>query len=286
MNILDSFRVALRGLGANKLRGILTMLGVIIGVAAVIALMSIGKGAQAQITSQVQSLGTNLVFVTPGQQRQQGNVNTGAGNAQTLSYDDAKALGDQLSGGLVVAVAPERSVPGAQLIASGQNWQTRILGVTPEYESVHNFYVEEGDFITQANLDTKSQVIVLGANVAQNLFGDSDPVGQAVRVSLFGRTGANLRVVGVMESKGGSGAQNQDDQAFVPLTMVGARLLPARTPQAAEQVSQIVVQMASEDAVDPGIQQVADVIRTRHKVAQDDFVVSSQKDYLAAVGQI
>src|SRR5438045_236864 len=163
MNVFESIRVALRALLANKLRGILTMLGVIIGVAAVIALMSLGKGAQAQITSQVQSLGTNLLFVNPGQQRQQSNVRTGAGNAQTLTYEDAQAISLEL-GGLITGVAPERQIGGAQLIVSGQNWQTRVIGVTPEYEDVRNFHVAAGDFINQTQLDSRATVIVLGSD--------------------------------------------------------------------------------------------------------------------------
>src|SRR5437867_4008673 len=147
------------------------MLGVIIGVAAVIALMSLGKGAQIQITNQVQSLGTNLLFVNPGQGRQQSNVRTGAGNAQTLTFDDAQAIASELTD-VVTGVAPERQLGGAQLIVVGQNWQTRVVGVTPDYEDVRNFHVAEGEFISQNNLDSRASVIVLGSNVAQNLFGD------------------------------------------------------------------------------------------------------------------
>jgi putative ABC transport system permease protein len=169
---------------------------------------------------------------------------------------------------------------------NGQNWQTRILGVTPEYEGVHNFHPANGEFIGPAHMDSASRVIVLGAGVAQNLFGDDDPVGQTVRISTFGRTGTTARVIGVMESKGGGGFQNLDDQAFMPITTVGRRLFPARTAQAAEQVNTIVAQVVSEELVDTAVQQVADVIRTRHRVSQDDFVISSQKDFLSAVSQI
>jgi putative ABC transport system permease protein len=126
---------------------------------------------------------------------------------------------------------------------------------------------------------------VLGAGVAQQLFGEEDPVGQTVRVSTFGRSGTNVRVIGVMEEKGGS-IQNLDDQAFMPLTTVSTRLLPARTAQAAEMVNSISVQIASEELVDPTIQDIAELLRRRHRVAQDDFVISSQKDFLSAVGQI
>jgi putative ABC transport system permease protein len=242
MNIVESFRIALDALNANKLRGLLTMLGVIIGVAAVIALTSLGKGAQAQITGQVQSLGTNLLFVNPGQARQQSNVSGGFGGAQSLTYEDAQAIADQL-GGLVIGVAPERST-GVQLIARGQNWRTRVVGVTPDYETVRNFKVASGEFVNQSQVDTRASVIVLGATVAQNLFGDSDPVGETVRVSAFGETGTNARVVGVLESKGG-GLQNQDDMAIMPITTVMTRLSPQRSIQAGDLVSRLRHQLAA-----------------------------------------
>ena len=152
---------------------------------------------------------------------------------------------------------------------------------------MRNFHVSEGDFVSQTNLDSRSRVIVLGAQIAQTLFGeDQDPVGQTVRVSLFGRSGSNMQVIGIMESKGGGAFQNLDNQAFVPLTTVSSRLVPARTPQAADMVSTITVAARSEDGVDPLIQQVGDLLRTRHKVSEDDFVVSSQRDFLATISQV
>ncbi len=285
MNVVEGLRVAGRALLANKMRGILTMLGVIIGVAAVLALMSLGKGAQTQITEQVQSLGTNLLFISPGQTRSQGPVNTGAGNAQTLTHQDAQAISAEL-GGLVTGVAPERVVPGAQLIVNGRNWQTRITGVTADYALVRNYQVDAGDFISEQQVSSRATVIVLGSTVAQNLFGDDDPIGQTVRVSVFGRTGTNARVIGVLASKGGSSAQNQDDQAFMPLTTVLTRLNPARSAQAADLVSTITVQVDSENDIDAAIQAIGDLLRTRHRVAQDDFVISSQRDYLSTVSQV
>src|SRR5438093_4517100 len=286
MNVLESIRVAARALLANKLRGLLTMLGVIIGVAAVIALMSLGKGAQAQITERVQSLGSNLVFISPGQARQQGPARAAAGGAQTLSIDDATAIERELGGTLVTAVAPERAVQGTQLIYGGQNVQTRIAGVTPDYQDVRNFHVAFGDFISDTQVEAASRVIVLGSGVAQNLFGDEDPIGQTVRASTFGRSGANLRVIGVMEAKGGGGFQNLDDQAFVPVSTASTRLQPARNARAADMVSTITAQVVSEDAVDDAIQAIAELLRNRHRVAEDDFVISSQKDFLDTVNQV
>ena len=261
------------------------MLGVVIGVAAVISLMSLGRGAQAQITEQVQSLGTNLLFVTPGQQRQQGNARGAAGGAQTLSINDAVAIQNELGGQVVSSVVAERGVGGAQIIVAGQNVQTRIIGVTPGYDTVRNYTIAAGDFINDSQMETRARVIVLGAGVAQKLFAEGDPMGQNVRVSTFGRSGATMRVVGVLEPKGGN-LTNLDDQAFVPFTTVGARLLPARTPQAAEMVSSITVAVADENLMDDAIQQVADIIRRQHRVAQDDFVISSQRDFLQSLSQI
>ena len=285
MQIMESVKVALVALVANKLRAILTMLGVVIGIASVISLMSLGRGAQVQITEQVQSLGTNLLFISPGAQRQQGNVQQGQGGAQTLSLSDAEAIRDELAGTLVTAVVAERGVGGAQLIANGQNLQTRVIGVTPGYDTVRNYRVADGSFVTETNMEQRARVIVLGAGVAEKLFADGDALGQNVRVSTGGRSGAQLRVIGVLEPKGGS-VQNLDDQAFVPLTTVSARLQPARTAQAAEMVSSITVSVADEGLMDQAIQEIADLIRTRHRVAQDDFVISSQRDFLQSLSQI
>jgi putative ABC transport system permease protein len=252
-------------------------------VAAVIALMSLGKGAQAQITGQVQALGTNLLFVNPGQARQQSNVAQGLGGAVSLTFDDARAIGDQLQG-VVSAVAPEAMVRG-QVIAGGQNWRTRVVGVTPEYESVRNFHIASGEFISQTQLDSRSSVIVLGVTVAQTLFPETDPIGETVRISAFGGTGTNARVIGVMEPKGGS-LQNMDDQAFMPITTVQTRLNPQRSMQAGSLVSSITVEVASEDLIDRAIQEIGVVLRERHRVVEDDFVVSSQRDYLATISQV
>src|SRR5437868_9146301 len=161
-----AIRVALRALGANKLRTTLTMLGIIIGVAAVIALMSIGRGAQAQVTSQIQSLGTNLLFIRPGATRDQGGVRSTATQAPTLTLEDADAIATLPN---VVAAAPELDT-GAQLLANGNNWNTRVIGVSEEYSSVRNTAVAVGDWISKTEVDGRSSVVVLGDTVAQQLF--------------------------------------------------------------------------------------------------------------------
>src|SRR6266851_3999648 len=253
---MSSVRVALRALGANKLRTTLTMLGIIIGVSAVIALMSIGRGAQAQVTAQIQSLGTNLLFIRPGATKDQGGVRSSAGNAASLTLDDADAIATLPN---VVATAPELGT-GAQMLANGQNVSSRVTGVTDNYAVVRNTNVAVGDWISKQQVDGRSSVVVLGDSVAKQLFPDSDPVGQNVRMSVGGRTGTNFRVIGVTEMKGGSGLGNTDDQVNVPV--------------------------ASEALMDDTVSQIGDLLRARHKVAQDDFTIQSQQDFLNTFNQI
>ncbi|HEV7663309.1 MAG TPA: ABC transporter permease [Chloroflexota bacterium] len=278
---MSSVRVALRALGANKLRTTLTMLGIIIGVSAVIALMSIGRGAQAQVTSQIQSLGTNLLFIRPGATKDQG-VRSGAGQAATLTLEDSDAIATLPN---VVATAPELGT-GAQMLANGQNYQSRVTGVTEEYAAVRNTTLAEGDWITKAQVDGHSNVVVLGDTVAKQLFAEMDPVGQMVRMSVGGRTGANLRVIGVIESKGASGLGNQDDQVYVPITTVMARLFAQRTARGAPNVNTVNVQVISETVMDDTVTAIGDLLRARHKVAQDDFTIQSQQDFLNTFNQI
>jgi putative ABC transport system permease protein len=284
VNVLQSLRVALRALGANKLRTVLTMLGIIIGVGAVIALMSVGRGAEAQIRGSIQSMGTNLLFVRPNF-TQQGGVRSGQGQAPTLTYEDAEALLEPGRAPAVAAIAPELTT-GGQLIAGNQNYNTRVVGVTPEYEEVRNTHVSSGEFLGRAHLDGRSTVVVLGATVAENLFGEDDPVGQMVKVSVGGRIGQNFRVIGVLERKGGSAFGNQDDQAIVPLSTMQSRLFGQRTARGFRNVGVINVQAVDESQMKAAAEQIGQVLRDEHKVDQDDFVVQSQEDFLAVAGQI
>ncbi len=276
-----AFRVALRALGANKLRTTLTMLGIIIGVAAVIALMSIGRGAQAQVTSQIQSLGTNLLFIRPGSTNQ-GGVRSAAGQAATLTLDDADAIATLPN---VVGSAPEIGTV-VQILSNGQNSATRATGVTEDYATVRNTTIAEGEWINRQQVDGRSLVVVLGDSVAKELFPDSDPVGQTVRLSVGSRTGTNFRIIGVTEPKGGSGFGNQDDQVYVPITTVMARLFAQRTARGAPNVSTVNVQVVSESQMDETVEQIGDLLRTRHKVTQDDFTIQSQQDFLNTFNQI
>jgi putative ABC transport system permease protein len=280
MSIIESARIALRSLSANKLRSTLTMLGIIIGVAAVIALMGIGRGAQAAIDSQINSIGTNLLFVTPGSTTQ-GGVRTAQGSAATLTYEDALALNDPVNAPDVAAVAPEMDSFG-QVVYQGNNVNTRIIGVTPDYQDVRNYAVAEGDFATQANVQAKSAVAVIGANVGSELFTNGqDPVGQTIRINNI-----PFRVVGLLVAKGGGGFGNQDDQVLVPITTAMARLQRGRF-ESGTTISTISVQATSQNAMDAATAEIGSILRQRHHILyQDDFTIRSQQDLLSTANQI
>ncbi len=280
MGLMESVRIALRSLSANKLRSSLTMLGIIIGVAAVIALMGIGRGAQAAIDSQINSMGTNLLFVSPGSTNQ-GGVRTAQGSAETLTYEDSQALADPINAPAVAAVAPEMDSFG-QVVYQGNNVNTRILGVTPEYQSVRNAPVAEGDFITASQVQARSTDAVIGANIAAELFTNGqDPVGQSIRINNI-----PFRVVGVLVTQGGGGFGNADDQILVPITTAMSRLQRNRSA-AGNTVSQISVQVVSQSQMDAATQQIGAILRQRHHILyQDDFTIRSQADLLSSANQI
>jgi len=286
MNVLESIRIALQALTANKLRAALTMLGIIIGVGAVIALMSIGQGVQASVTQQIQAIGPNIVFVTPGA-IQQGGVQSAQGQAATLTSEDAEALSDPLAAPDIAAVAPSFT-SRAQIVYSGNNVNSQVNGVTPEYALVRNYKVSDGSFITKQQVDALSRVAVLGATVANNLFDGEDPIGKTIKINQ-----SNFQVIGVLESKGGAsiagGFGSQDDVVFVPITTAQRRLFGgARGFGVGQRVSTIYVSAASESQVNAAITEIAAVLRERHKLTyqQDDFTIISQQDILGAFTQI
>jgi len=263
---------AISSLAANKLRAGLTLLGIVIGVAAVISLLSIGRGAQDAITERIQTLGTNLLFIRPGGTTQ-GGVFGGQGSASTLTLEDAFALQDAVMAPSVKAVAPELGTSG-QIVAGRENTFTQITGVTPEYQFVRESTVASGQFITRTHVDRSSQVAVLGSSVAEDLFGFRDPVGQPVRVN-----GRQFIVVGVLESKGGGFFGSFDDQVVVPITTVYNRLSSSRTAQGGVSVQTINVQVNDVGSMDDAMNEVSTVLRIRRRITgDDDFTVSSQQE--------
>jgi len=280
MRITESIRVATRSLGANKLRSALTMLGIVIGVAAVVTLVAIGRGTQEAVTSQIQSIGTNVLFVRPGA-AQMGGVRAEAGSAQTLTYEDALALADPANAPAVALVAPEVNIFG-QAVYQNQNTRTRITGVTPEYSAVRNASVADGEFINPSQVTARSTVAVLGANVASTLFGDTEPVGQTIRIN-----NVSFRVIGVLQAKGGTGFGNQDDVILVPLTTAQTRLYRGTQVGGSASVNQINVQVVDARSIDQAIQEISTICRERHHILyDDDFQVQSQQDILNSLTQV
>ena len=273
MNLPTILMTALSSLTSNKLRAGLTLLGVVIGVAAVITLMAIGKGVQQTITERISSLGTNVLFVRPGQSSV-GGVSRAQGTAATLTLEDAYALADPVFAPSVAMVAPELSST-AQVVAGSKNTNTRIYGVTPEYQEVRNFHLSSGRFISMGNLDNNSQVAVLGSEVAETLFGFRDPVGQMVRIN-----GRQFDVIGVLESKGGGNRFfSLDDQVLVPITTAYHRLASQRTARGGINVQNINVSVRDVESIDSAIREVSTVLRLRHRITgDDDFTISSQQE--------
>ncbi len=253
------------------------MLGIIIGVMAVISMLSIGQGVQSSITSQINSMGTNLLFIRPGNTQQGGVQQQNA--AATLTMEDGTALLDVQN---VVAVAPEVDSFG-QVAYLGNNSVARILGVTPDYPNVMNANVADGDFITQANVTATSADVVLGAGIAQQLFDTAEPVGQSIRVN-----GQTFRVVGVMEAKGGTGTNNADTQIYVPITTAMSRLSRNGQFRGGNSVSVLNVKITDQSAQTQVVQDIGDMLRQRHHITlqADDFTIQSQQDILNTATQV
>ncbi|MCH8195197.1 MAG: ABC transporter permease [Chloroflexi bacterium] len=276
MSPLESLRVALAALMDNKLRSVLTLLGMVIGVGAVISVMSIGRGSSAAITEQIESIGSNLIFVRAAASFQ-GGVRGAQGSAATLTLDDAQALADSALTPDVLAVAPEIST-FSQARAGRENVNTRIIGVTPEYEQVRNFQVAEGRFITAQDVAARRLVAVVGSSVSETLFGGLSPVGRTVTINQ-----RPFRIVGLLEEMGGTGTAIQDDVIVAPITTVQARLVRQRTSAGRDRVQTITVQVTDNDRLEQAKLQVSEVLRERHQIInQDDFTLTSQEDIIQA----
>ncbi len=287
MDVTQALRVAFSSLMANKLRSALTMLGMVIGVGAVITLMSIGQGAEAAVQAQFNALGTNLVFVDPGTTNS-GGVRSQAGNVPTLTYDDSKTITDQASVPDATLVAPELSTFG-QIVHTNQNTVGRIKGVTVDYSPLHNYTVQTGDWFDDDQINGGANVVVLGATIAQNLFGDINPVGLQVRLNTGPGRSGEFQVIGVGELKGGSGFDNPDNTAYIPLTTLYRKLYHARTGAGAQVVSHIAIQATDQAHVAPLEQELTTTLMERHHISdptQIDFSVTSQQDQLQTRTQV
>lgn len=278
MNIIESTRVAVRSLKANKLRSGLTMLGMVIGVAAVIALVAVGSGAQAQVTAQFEGLGSNLLTISSEAISFRG-VSMGAASAQSLTNDDVVAIVRLASS--VSAIAPEYSI-SAQAVYGNKNTQTTALGVTPEYLTVRNWQVARGRFIDSLDLTNQAKVAVLGATVAEDLFGGAlvDPLGKTIKINR-----QNYQIVGILASKGLGGFQNLDDQMFIPLSTAQIKFGGAGNTS----LQAINVQVVSADKMERAKAELTAILRARHGLAAgqpDDFTVFDQTQIVETIGEV
>ncbi len=276
MNLTESLLTAIDSITAHKLRSMLTMLGVIIGVAAVIALMAIGNGVSASITGQISSIGTNLVSISPDLEN--------SGGYAPLSLEDVEALSNPLNAPAVSQVAA--SVQGNQeVVFDGTSVQTTVSGITANYFAVNNLEeFQVGDGITRNDVDTKARVAVLGAGITGDLFDGENPIGKEVKIN-----GVNYEVVGVLAEQGQTLGGNPDDSVYLPVSTAQTRLYPDRTRTGQHAVSSIAVQAASEEQAGAAVTQVTAILRERHGLAagdEDDFSVFSQTSLLETANTV
>ena len=273
MNVWQAFLEAFESLSANKLRSGLTILGIVIGVAAVIAMVSIGRGAEATITDSINGIGTNLIFVFRGGSED-------VRNPKPITLGDAEAIADPFQAPSVVGVAPVVQDSG-KVTYGRESTTTNISGVTPDYSTVRKYGVTEGEFITQEEMLGQASVVLLGPEVADKLFGRREGlVGETIRIE-----GQPFRVIGVLQSKGGSGFSNEDNKVLIPLSTAQSRLIRHST---VDQVDLLMVEAISPQAVPEASDEVAQILRARHRTAigADDFTILTQQDFLTTASTI
>ncbi len=270
----ESFQMALTSLYANKMRSLLTMLGIIIGVGAVIALVSVGMGVRSNVTSSIASLGSNMLIVSPGSSNR-GGVRGAAGSMQTLKYDDAKAIKEKIKN--VDYVSPSVS-SSYQIVYGNNNWNTSVQGVTPEFMSIRSLTIGYGSFISNDDMNKRNRVAVIGTTVASNLFAKDNPVGKNIRIN-----NQPYKVIGLLESKGQSSVgQDQDDVIYIPLTTAQERMLGITYVQS------INVQVSSQEKMEQVQAEIENLLRSRHHIVagkDDDFHVRNLTSLMETVSQ-
>jgi putative ABC transport system permease protein len=274
--LLASVRIALRALKVNRMRSALTMLGIIIGVAAVIAMVGVGTGATARIQDQIQSIGSNLIIVLPGSVSTNG-VRLGSGAVASLTQDDAKAIADECPS---VALTAPTVRGGVQVVFGSNNWATNAQGVTPDYMTIRDYTMLYGQFFTTQDVDAAAKVAVLGKTVAGNLFGDNDPTGQVVIIK-----NVPFTVAGVLTPKGQSPTgQDQDDVILLPISTATQKVIGANRANA-KAVGSLMVQAINPLAMDSAIQEMTALLRERHRILpgqDDDFTIRNLTEVFAA----
>ena len=281
MNLTQILIESLESLNGNKMRSGLTILGIVIGVAAVIAMLAVGQGAQDSITGSINGIGTNVLFVFSGNQSGGGGRNQSASrNVRAMTMDDAQAINDVFAAPSVSAVAPVLQ-GSSDASAQGQTTSTTVNGVTPAYGEVRNEVVTEGEFINNEQYLGHASVAVLGTDLADKLFGRKDGlVGETIRIA-----GQPFRVIGVLESKGGSAFGNADNQVIIPLTAARDRVLHRNN----DNVDVIFVQSTSAEATTQAAEEIKQIMQTRHNIpvgGENDFTVFTQQDMLQTASSI
>jgi putative ABC transport system permease protein len=275
----EPFSTAWVGMVTHKLRSFLTILGIVIGVAAVIALMSIGRGATADILSRIEGMGSDLITISPGSSFF-GGVRSAAGSVRTLTQEDATAIQEQVA--YINMVAPIYST-SLQLAVGGENVNSQVTGVPPEYQEIQNLEIASGTFFSDYEYQRGAKVIVLGSDVKETLFGDTDPVGQQIRM------GANIvRVIGVLESKEGMMGSSPDSAILVPLTAMQQMVAQPRTNQGERIVSSIVLTVSDEEQTDYVVEGITNVLRDRHRLGSnvdDDFRIISIQEISETISE-
>lgn len=272
----DLFREVIWSLAGNKVRSGLTILGIVIGIASVITMVSIGQGAQSSIESSIQSIGSNLIVVMPGANRHEGPVSSGRGSAQTLKISDAEAIEKEIKG--IKGVAPEIS-KRYQVTAKGKNTNTSVVGTVPSYPSIRNVKMNIGSFITEQQIKNSSKVAVLGPTTRDDLFGENvNPVGSKIRIN-----GIDFDVSGVTESKGGSGPMNFDDTIYVPLTTASHFL------SGDDFVSSISVTAENPDLMSGVEENITSLLLKKHNITDPnlaDFNLMNQTDIISTASSV
>ena len=283
MKLFKYLQVALESIVAHKMRAILTMLGIIIGVAAVLSTMGIGRGAAANITERIESQGTNLLTVNPGAASSGGGLGGETGSAGTLTIGDARALTDTDLHPAIALVAPEYG-SNARLVYGNTNTQNTVTGVTADFATVRNLTVASGRFLTEEEVETQRQVVVLGSELALDLFETVDPLGLTIRIDA-----QPFQIVGVLEESGGFGRTSPDEQAYVPIGLAQGRLFNAPRYRGEYTVTSLNIQAASAELVDAAERQTEMTLRLRHSLQPDDdndFRVFNQASLLETASDI
>ncbi|MBD2440158.1 ABC transporter permease [Nostoc sp. FACHB-110] len=275
MNFLESVQMAGKTLLSNKLRSALTMLGIVIGNASVIAMIGIGEGGQKYVSNQLESLGPNVLFVIPGNQETE---RISRDVPKTLILEDAQAIATQVP--TIAEVTAELN--SRQVVTYGsKNTDVNIIGTTPSFLIVRDFKPEKGRFFSEVDTKRSNQVVVLGAKLAERLFGNTTPVGQQLRIK-----NTSFQVIGVLTAKGSNLGVDYDDAALIPVNTMANRIVGRTSPYGLE-LSYIVASAKNANSVDAAVFQITNLLRQRHKIiGEDDFTIRTQKDALQTVGQI